>query len=171
MDPQLDELTQLCKRQYLETLGVALCGQARADGSLLGFLYADVDRMRAINDILGMPAGDRLLVKIAQVIKSHLHDGAAVGRIGGDEFLVIAPVKSEEELTALAEAIRAEAKTVVVMGGSFDEVSSDQVTLTLGLSCLPRHGSDLKPLLWAADGATGRGKRAGRDRTIWAETP
>ena len=153
--------------QHLETLAAALCGQARADGSLLGFLYADVDGMRAVNDILGSPAGDRLLVKIAQIIKSHLHGGAVAGRVGGDEFLIIAPVKSEGELTALAEAIRAEAKTVVVMGGSYDEVPSAPVTLTLGLSCLPRHGSDLRTLWLAAEEASNRGKEAGRDRVIW----
>jgi len=171
MDSQFDGLTQLYKMQHLETLGVALCGQARTDGSLLGFLYTDVDRMKSVNDILGSQAGDRLLVKIAQVIKSHVHGGAVVGRVGGDEFLVITPLKSEEELTALAEAIRAEAKTVIVMGGSHDEVPSDPVTLTVGLSCLPRHGTDFRALLPAAEEASNGGKEAGRDRVIWGEKP
>lgn len=164
MDPQLDGLTKLYNRHYLQTLGESLREQAGAGGSLLGFIYADVDGMKSVNDILGKPAGDRLIVRFAQVIQSHLHDDAVVGRIGGDEFLVIAPVKSEEELAALAEAIREEAKTVVVRGGSYDEVSSDPVTLTLGLSCLPHHGSDLKSLWIAAESATHHGKHSGRDR-------
>ena len=170
MDTQFDDLTGLNNRATLQTLGEGLCEQARADGSLLGFLYTDVDGLKALTDILGFPASDRLLVKIAQVIKSHLHGGAVVGRVGGDEFLVIAPVKNEEELTALAEAIRAEAKTVVVMGGSYDEVPSAPVTLTLGLSCLPRHGTDFRTLLVAAEEASCQGKKAGRDRTVWAKT-
>lgn len=143
----------------------------RADGSLLGFLHTDVDRLKALTDILGFPASDRLLVKIAQVIKFHLRDGSAVGRVGGDEFLVIAPLKSEEELTALAEAIRVGARTVVVMGGSYDEVPSAPVTLTLGLSCLPHHGTDYCALLLAAEEASNRGKEAGRDRVVWGEKP
>ena len=83
--------------------------------------------------------------------------------------MVIAPVKSEAELAALAEAIREEVKTVVVMGGSYDEVSSDLVTLTLGLSCLPRHGSDLKSLWIAAERASYYGKHSGNDRVCWSE--
>ena len=169
MDPQLDGLTKLYNRHYLQTLGASLCEQAQADDRLLGLIFADIDGMKTVDDFLGFPAGDRLIVRFAQIIQSHLHDGAVAGRIGGDEFLVIAPVKSEAELAALAEAIREEAKTVVVMSGSYDEVSSDPVTLTLGLSCLPHHGSNLKSLWIAAERASYYGKHSGKDRVCWSE--
>ncbi len=167
MDPQLDGLTKLYNRHYLQTLGEALCKQAQTDSNLLGFIYADVDGMNHVCDILGLPAGDRLLVKFAQIIRAYLNDGAVAGRTGGDEFLIIAPVKSVEELAALAEAIREEAKTVVVMGGCNDEAPFDPVTLTLGLSCYRRHGDDLKSLWIAAEEAMRWGKNLGKDRVCW----
>ncbi len=104
-------------------------------------------------------------------IQAQTPEGAVAGRVGGDEFLVLAPVKTEKELEAIAEAVREEARTITVMGGSYDEVPSDPVTLTLGLSCLPHHGTDLKSLWMAAEAAATHGKEAGRDRIVWAETP
>jgi len=171
MDTQIDRLTGLYNRHYLQALGGDLCEQTRTEGGLLGLMFADIDGMKYVNDMLGFTGGDRLIVKFAQVIQSHLPPGGVAGRIGGDEFLVLAPVKAEKELEALADAIRQEAKTVIVMGGRDDEVPSDPVTLTLGLSCLPHHGTDLKSLWMAAEVAAIHGKEAGRDRIVWAETP
>lgn len=148
----------------------ALCEQAQADGRLLGLIVADIDGMKTVDDFLGLLAGDRLLVKFAYIIQAHLPDGAVAGRTGGDEFLAIVPVEREEELEALAETIREEAKTVTVMGGRDDEDVSDPVTLTLGLSCFPRYGTDLKSLWIAAERATHHGKHSGKDCVCWPET-
>ena len=168
MEPILDFLTPLYSRNYMMALGKTLCEQALTNGSLLGLVYADIDRMRSVNNILGFQAGDRLIVRFAQAILSHLREGDVAGRIGGDEFMILVPAKSEEEIEALAEAIREEVKTIIVMGGSHNEVPSETMTLGLGLSCLPRHGTDLRSLIIAANEATILAKERGGDRLVWA---
>jgi diguanylate cyclase (GGDEF)-like protein len=69
-------------------------------------VYIDLDRFKSVNDALGHAAGDRLLVEVAARLRDALRDGDHVGRIGGDEFLVICPgVDSAEQAREIAERI------------------------------------------------------------------
>jgi|GEM_PF-7063872 len=170
MDPQLDPMTGLYYPDPSLAIGEQLLAETQASNGIMGLIYADIDGMREVNNLLGFTGGDRLIVKIAQVILAHLPGGAMAGRIKGDEFLMVVPIKSEDYLEALAEAIREEAKAVTVMGGHLDEVVSDPATLTLGLSCFPHHGTDLKSLWIAAEAAAMQGKDLGRDRVCWANS-
>lgn len=172
MDIQFDRLTGLYNTEALRVAGEQLLAEAQASNGLLGVIHIDIDGMKPFNDINSLPAGDRLIVEIAQVIQAHIPNGAIAGRVGGDEFLMVVPTTSEVKIEALAEAIGAEAKTVIVTGGApNDSWQADPVTLTLGLSSYPRHGENLKTLWVAADIAAMHGKGAGRDRIVWAETP
>jgi len=171
MDTQLDWLTGLYNREALRVAGEQLLAEAQASNGLLGVIHIDIDGMKPFNDINSLPAGDRLIVRIAQVIQAHVPNGAAVGRVGGDEFLIIMPMTSEVKIETLADAIREKAKTVIVMGGAEnDSWQAEPVTLTLGLSSYPRHGEDLKTLWVAAEEATHAGKHSGRDRVCWPDS-
>lgn len=170
MDTQLDWLTGFHYKDAMHIAGERLLAEAQASNSLLGIIHIDIDGMKPFNDINSLPAGDRLIVGIAKVIQAHIPNGTAVGRVGGDEFLIIMPTTSEGKTEALAEAIRVEAKTVIVMGGAKDNSwQANPVTLTIGLSCYPRHGENLKTLWVAAEDATHAGKHSGRDRVCWPD--
>ena len=97
-----DALTGLLNRAALErALADAL--RRRQDGELVAVLFADVDRFKRVNDALGHGVGDEVLRTVARIVRSVVRDRDHVGRIGGDELIVI--------LTALRDG--AEAQVVV----------------------------------------------------------
>ena len=66
----------------------------------------DVDRFKLVNDTLGHAAGDRMLVLIAQMLRQQCRTLDAVGRMGGDEFLVILPMTTAEEAMAFVTRVQ-----------------------------------------------------------------
>ena len=95
-----DALTGLLNRSALErALAEAL--HRRQDGELVAVLFADVDRFKRVNDALGHGVGDEVLRTVARIVGSVVRDRDIVGRIGGDELVVI--------LTGLRDAREAQA--------------------------------------------------------------
>ncbi len=101
-----DPLTGLANRHSLDDhLRAGLARLERAP-RLLGVLYADLDRFKAVNDSLGHDVGDKLLVEVANRIREQVRGGDIVGRIGGDEFVVLCPeLEGAEQATVIAERI------------------------------------------------------------------
>jgi len=99
-----DGLTGLANRRLLlSTLDDALVRAART-GLSVGVLYLDLDGFKSVNDTLGHDAGDAVLVAVAERLGSTLRVGDVAGRLGGDEFLVVA--ESVPTQDALAELVR-----------------------------------------------------------------
>jgi diguanylate cyclase (GGDEF)-like protein/PAS domain S-box-containing protein len=95
-----DALTGLLNRSAFErALTVAL--QRREEGELVAVLFADVDRFKRVNDALGHGVGDEVLRTVARIVRSAVRDDDVVGRIGGDELVVI--------LTGLRRGVEAQA--------------------------------------------------------------
>lgn len=88
-----DSLTGLYNRAYLEQEIVRI---ANGRFNPVGFISCDVDGLKLVNDTLGHPAGDSLLVSVGQIIKSCFRDSDVVARIGGDEFAALMPNSSGE---------------------------------------------------------------------------
>lgn len=105
---RLDTLTGLVNRaETLARLEAAL-NDSRRPGRELGVLFCDVDKFKLINDGWGHEAGDAVLWGLAERISHCLRHGDTVGRIGGDEFLVLLPgLHSPDEVTQIAEKILA----------------------------------------------------------------
>jgi diguanylate cyclase (GGDEF)-like protein len=98
-----DPLTGLLNRSaFLARLEAALA-HARAGGPPVALLYFDLDRLKALNDTLGHPAGDAVLRAVGERLRAGLRGADAIGRLGGDEFAVLA----EGPLLAGAEALAA----------------------------------------------------------------
>jgi diguanylate cyclase (GGDEF)-like protein len=102
-----DPLTGLLNRRAMEDLArFELKRHARYPGSLtIGLI--DIDRFKDINTRYLLPGGDEALRVLARVLSSSLREVDSVGRIGGDEFLIIARETNEEGAKRLAERIRA----------------------------------------------------------------
>jgi diguanylate cyclase (GGDEF)-like protein len=92
-----DELTGLYNRRGVFCLGEALLAHAGRIGQRLLVNYIDVDGLKRVNDRGGHTAGDGLLVTVAEVLRRCFRGIDLIGRIGGDEFVVIA-VASDEDL-------------------------------------------------------------------------
>ena len=153
-----DTLTHLPNRALLmDRLQVMLAG-ARRQQTLVGVLFIDLDNFKTINDSLGHYAGDELLKRVAGRLQSCLRGADMVGRLGGDEFLVvIADLAKAEDIAPVAEKI-AEA-----IGEPFSlEQQLLSVSGSIGISVFPKDGETPETLIRNADAAMYLAKERGR---------
>jgi diguanylate cyclase (GGDEF)-like protein len=101
-----DFLTDLLNRRGLERQLDRVPELVRA-GTTASIIYIDLDRFKAINDVFGHAAGDAVVIEVARRLSQALPDDAFVGRIGGDEFLVLLPGHDLARAKALAGALAA----------------------------------------------------------------
>lgn len=102
---QRDELTGLYNRRAFFTLAEQQLKVARRSKIPLALLFGDIDRLKWINDNLGHPQGDLVLIDAASVLRHTFRDSDIIARIGGDEFVVLAAQAGQnaEVLTARLE--------------------------------------------------------------------
>ena len=101
-----DEMTALCNRRGFLTAGYPLVDLSRRAGEGAGVIYLDVDGLKQINDLRGHLAGDRLLVRAADVLRAVVRPSAIAARLGGDEFAVLLPRSRPLELAQVATELR-----------------------------------------------------------------
>ena len=153
-----DPLTELANRAHFsERLQLAL-SHARRYRESLGLILVDLDRFKPVNDIHGHAVGDELLQAMARRLKAAVRETDVVGRIGGDEFLVLlcGPV-SRDSARLVAEKIY----NLVAQPLQLGELRLE-LTCSLGLALYPDDGDDERSLKKAADDAMYASKRAGR---------
>jgi diguanylate cyclase (GGDEF)-like protein len=156
-----DELTGLPNRRSILDFLDRVLREAAGAGEPLAVVAFDVDHFKRINDAHGHHGGDDALRAIADVVGRPLPAEARVGRMGGEEFLVVLPKTDAARAHALAESLR---EAVSVAG--FDGFRPDErVTISLGVAAAGP-GEDVEALLKRADGALYRAKHDGRDRTV-----
>ena len=139
---------------FMERLHRALSGRAHVD-RLVGVLFVDVDRFKAVNDSFGHEAGDRLLVEIAHRIRSVIRPEDTLGRISGDEFTVLCEaIEDESDALALAGRLKVTAEAPVTIEGR-----RLRPTVSVGVA-LARGGHDTADaVLTDADSAMFRAKQ------------
>jgi len=153
-----DNVTGLYNRAFFtESLEHALA-QAERHARGVALLFMDVDRFKLINDTLGHAAGDRLLVNVARILRQQCRALDVVGRLGGDEFLVILPMTKPTEAQVFVGRVQASLRAMHESNPEFGPC-----TLSMGIAESPRHGTTVGSLLAAADTALYNAKRAGRD--------
>ncbi len=121
-------------------------------------LVLDLDLFKAVNDRFGHLAGDQVLVRVADTLRTEVRDHDLVGRFGGEEFVIFLDATSLKSATATAERLRER-----VARGRSGETAS--VTVSIGVAYAVTPGaSTLDDLIGAADGALYAAKDAGRNR-------
>ncbi len=158
---QHDALTGLPNRALIADRLHQAIAQAKRDHSRLGLMYLDLDRFKPVNDTLGHAVGDLLLKAVALRVLECVRESDTVGRIGGDEFMVLLPnVKDAQDVLVVAEKVRmALNQPFVLEGGQRLEVSS-----SAGIAIYPDDAVDETELQKNADVAMYRAKKLGRDR-------
>jgi diguanylate cyclase (GGDEF)-like protein len=136
--------------------------RAKRQGHAVGVIEADLDHFKLVNDTYGHPAGDAVLVEAVRGITRSLRTYDSVGRLGGEEFLVVAPDVDSFELAALAERIRVAITSAEVAVGEGEPVS---VTASLGFT-LSNSTDDDGSMLRRVDSALYRAKDAGRNQAV-----
>ena len=155
-----DALTGLPNRVLLARKLQDAMASARAQGSLLGVAYLDLDGFKPVNDRFGHGAGDRLLVAVAGRLTRALRPEDCVARLGGDEFVILLP--------HLASGCDCEARLTRVMDSVAAPYPLDAervvVTASIGYTLFPSDDADADTLLRHADQAMYAAKQAGRNR-------
>ncbi|HJU32711.1 MAG TPA: PAS-domain containing protein, partial [Hyphomicrobiaceae bacterium] len=152
-----DTLTNLPNRVLLnERLDDALRRVKR--GEVVAALLLDLDQFKAVNDTLGHPAGDKLLVLVADRLRAILRDTETIARMGGDEFAIVqAGVTQPADVTALAHRV------IEVIGAPY-AIEGQQVVIgtSIGIALAPADGETPDQLIRNADLALYRAKADGR---------
>jgi diguanylate cyclase (GGDEF)-like protein len=157
-----DSLTGLWNRRSILELLKRDMARAQREEKPLSLVMIDVDHFKSINDRIGHPAGDKVLTEVTRRVESTLRSAEILGRIGGEEFLIILyPADRQTALEVMERARRAcEAGPVIVDSGEFD------VTISLGAAVVDDfEGVDLPVILKAADHALYSAKEGGRNRS------
>ena len=151
----VDELTSCFNRAATIEL-VDRTVNAQHDGLGRAVVFVDLDGLKAVNDQLGHSAGDRLLVAAADRIRSALGNGDIVGRLGGDEFLVVCP-RVVSSAQAMETAIRISTALTTSLTIGADEV---QLRASIGV-VWTMEALDTDSLIARADSAMYESKRLG----------
>jgi len=155
-----DALTSLPNRtMFSDRLSQAIA-QAQRYNRRLALLFVDLDGFKTVNDTFGHETGDVLLREIASRLRACLREGDVIGRIGGDEFVVL--IEEFGEIEQVAEVARKIVQTVaqpVMVQGH-----ECRVTASVGISAYPQDGKDSQALLKCADSAMYRAKEQGKSR-------
>jgi diguanylate cyclase (GGDEF)-like protein len=136
-----------------------LSAQAACAGSS-GLLYFDIDQLHVVNETHGMPVGDDVIGKVAQLLRSRARGGTLVARIAGDRFAMFVPGCSIEPAARIAEEIRASA--IKLSGPLADKPV--QVSLSVGVARIAERDRNFRQALAAAELACETAKDRGRNR-------
>jgi diguanylate cyclase (GGDEF)-like protein len=161
-----DPLTGLSNRRGMEERLSAELSRTQRHHIQTSVVTIDVDRFKLVNDTLGHAAGDRLLVELSNILRRQCRSLDAVGRMGGDEFLVILPMTTCEEAQTFVGRVQ---RAVAQLERSHPEFG--RPSLSMGIAQAPRHGVSPDTILGAADAALYRAKRGGRNSVETAEDP
>ncbi len=153
-----DLLTGLVNHGEMTARLEAAIRDRRFSGEHLGVLFCDADHFKVINDTWGHPVGDFVLSTVAERIRGCVRADDTVGRIGGDEMLVLLPdVHSIDEVVAIAEKIRHCVSQPIDHFGR-----RIQVTMSIGAT-LAAPDESVSAMTARADSAMYKSKRAGRN--------
>lgn len=160
-----DSLTGLYNRWHMEQQIQAAYDAYRRNGAAFALIIADIDLFKTYNDMHGHAGGDCLLKSMAEELQASVRENDVVARWGGDEFLILLPETSEEKAAKLAERIRknVESRKYVY------ENETISVTVTLGISVVRYDSDTVDSIIKQADMLMYEGKRAGRNRIIFAD--
>ena len=155
-----DPLTGLPNRLLLQSRLEHSLSQARRAQQRVAVLFVNLDRFQTINDSLGHKAGDTLLVEASTRLKQRLRQEDTLGRLGGDEFMLILEDTERPEVAAeVANSI------LVGLSAPFHLPDSAElyISASIGISIYPDDGSSTSELLRNADNALHQAKALGRN--------
>jgi diguanylate cyclase (GGDEF)-like protein len=154
-----DHLTSLPNRFLSLDRLSQMINEAKRNRDKTAVLFLDLDDFKKVNDSLGHEAGDKLLIEAAKRLRSAVREEDTVGRLGGDEFIVLLRALSEDEqslkvtehlLDLFREPFRIDNRELIL-------------TVSIGIAIYPENGTSASDLLRNADTAMYRAKASGRN--------
>lgn len=163
-----DALTGLPNRAFFSDLLGRALALARRSGTSLALAFLDLDRFKEVNDSLGHEVGDLLLKEAAGRMQASLRASDVVGRIGGDEFIILL-----QGVEGTEAARRAAEKLKTALGEAYHLAGKEvAISASIGLALFPDQAGDEAGLARLADKAMYRSKAEGRNRvTVYTRDP
>jgi diguanylate cyclase (GGDEF)-like protein/PAS domain S-box-containing protein len=141
-----DALTGLSNRKFFNEQLAEACAYA-TQGQRIAVLCLDLDRFKDVNDTLGHPIGDQLLVLVGRRLRSQLRAADKLARLGGDEFAIVQMgLREPEDASLLARRLVAKLREPFVLDGQRVVIG-----VSVGVAVAPRDGFQAQDLLKAAD--------------------
>ncbi|MDO8447210.1 MAG: EAL domain-containing protein [Rhodoferax sp.] len=153
-----DPLTGLPNRRLLQDRIDTALSHAQRHGEPLALMFLDLDRFKYVNDSLGHPVGDELLIQVAQRLKAALRDEDTVCRVGGDEFVLLCTGTDAEGAARVATKL-------LETAAQPHQIAQQELAITcsIGIALYPADGNTFEALSMSADTAMYRAKQAGRN--------
>lgn len=161
---QTDFLTGACNRRQLLALAERELLRAERYQTSFALLLLDIDYFKRINDRYGHLVGDLVLQHLVRTLRRLLREVDIIGRLGGEEFLVLLPQTSEAPALEIAERLRQEIAAVAVLPDNDEPV---YFTVSIGITAM-RTGDSLNAIIRRADEALYRAKAQGRNQVCSA---
>jgi diguanylate cyclase (GGDEF)-like protein len=157
-----DELTRLPNRRHILAAAEIAFDAAKRDGRATAVIVLDIDRFKRINDTLGHATGDAVLRSVARACRVALRPADLIGRIGGEEFLVVLHSATRSQAHEIAERLRAAVERL-----DLSSIAPDlRITISLGVHVANDY--DSSAAIAAADSMLYRAKENGRNRVEMA---
>jgi len=154
-----DTLTELANRRYTFIYAESMLSQAKKYQQKFSIIIFDIDHFKKINDTYGHPAGDIALKDIALIANGYVRNNDILGRIGGEEFLVILPNTSSEQAYEIAERIR---KAIEIKDIMLNDTVVN-ISASFGISNLEENQQNFNQIFHEADVALYKAKNSGRN--------
>ncbi|QPC30643.1 diguanylate cyclase [Caldimonas thermodepolymerans] len=161
-----DPLTGVFNRRGIEAAAATTLSFARRLGCPVALLACDVDHFKAINDRHGHAGGDEVLKAFGRLLAEHFAAAELVGRVGGEEFVVLLPGADEAQARATAETLRLQVERHPF---ALSSGHSLHLTLSIGVAVQARSETSWDDLLRRADQALYQTKEGGRNRIVVAQ--
>lgn len=160
-----DPLTGIFNRRGIEDAAATTLSFARRIGRPIALLACDLDHFKAVNDNHGHARGDEVLKSFAQLLTEHFPSADPVGRLGGEEFVVLLPGTNDEQAYAAAERLRTHIEQHAFR---LPDGQSLRLSVSIGVAVQAQADTHWDDLLRRADKALYQAKAAGRNRTVAA---
>jgi len=158
----VDDLTGVYNYRYLGQRLAEELQRAKRHNCPLSVIYIDSDNFKLVNDTYGHETGNMVLQRVSQIIRVAARGEDFVGRLGGDEFLIVLPQTDSAGALIAAERIKKKLDGMELIAGNGERI--DFTTFSMGIASHPGCGESKDELIRAADEAMYRAKKAGGDR-------
>ena len=153
-----DELTSIFNRRQINLTLDRQIHIANRYHNDLSIIFFDIDHFKNVNDTFGHDAGDKVLIKISQLVQNQLRKSDTFGRWGGEEFLIILPETSQENAYKVAENLRK-----VIENNDFEEIG--KITCSFGVYQISIE-DNLESAIKKVDNLLYKAKESGRNQVV-----
>lgn len=153
-----DDLTKVMTRRFVLEEAELMLRLAQSQGDQIAVIMVDIDFLKTVNDSFGHRFGDTYIVALAEACAEALQDSGLIGRLGGDEFLLVIPDTDRDHTTEIARRIQQAVKAIELQAPNGESL---QVSVSMG-GALSSEGMTLIDLIGKADDALYLTKDEGR---------